>query len=80
MLELTGFLGGSKSLSSLLVLGETSSGGLGALGSEILGGVLLLLPLGLGSGSSLLVDDGKSLGNSLSDDLKKKLVKRYVHH
>ena len=61
------------------MLGESSSGSLGASGSEILGSVLLVLPLGSGLLSSLLVDHGESLGDGLSNNLNKS-VKRYVHH
>ena len=80
MLVLTESLLGSKSLGLLLGLGKTGSAGLGALSAEILGGVLLLLPFLFSGGSPLLIEDGESLGNSLSDNLKKELVKRYVHH
>merc|ERR1712048_16271 len=67
-LELTRLLGGSQSHGFLLVLGETSSAGLGSLASEILGGVLLLLPLASGGSSPLHVDNGEGLGDSLTDN------------
>lgn len=51
------------------MLGETGSGGLGTLVSNISWGILLVLPGILGEGSSLLVNDGQDLGNSLSDNL-----------
>ena len=51
------------------MLGQTGSSGLGGLGSEILWGELLLLPLVLGGTSSLLGQDGKDLGDSLSNNL-----------
>ncbi len=53
------------------MLGQTSAGGLGALGTEVSGGELLVLPGGLGGISPLLVDHGKSLGNGLSNNLNK---------
>ena len=79
-LEVSGLLGSLEGEGLLLVSGETSSGSLGALSLKVLGSVLLVLPGSLGGISSLLVDDGKSLGNSLSNNLKKVSVKRYVHH
>ena len=51
------------------MLGESSSLGLGGLGSEVLWSVLLVLELVLGSASSLLVQDGEHLGDGLSDNL-----------
>ena len=69
-LEVGGSLGGSESLEGSLVLVEASSGGLGGvLPSEVSWGVLLALELSLGGLSSLLVDDGESLGNGLSNNL-----------
>ena len=67
--EVGGFLLGFHGFDQLLVLGESGSRGLSSLGSEILWSVLLVLPHGFGGGSSLLVHDGKELGNVLSDDL-----------
>ena len=68
--EVGGLLLGSDGLDFLLVLGETGSGGLGALGSKILWSVLLGLPGVLGGGSSLLVHHGQELGDVLSNNLK----------
>ena len=70
--EVGGFLGSSGGLNVLLELGETGSLGLGGLGSEILWGELLLLPLILGGTSSLLGQNGEDLGDGLSDNLYKK--------
>ena len=67
--EVGGSLGSSGGLESSLGLGESSSGSLGSLGSEVLWGELLLLPLVLGGSSSLLVQDGEDLGDSLSNNL-----------
>ena len=69
MSEVTSFLGGPDGLEGLLVLGEAGSGSLGTLSSEILWGVLLLFPLILGSRSLLLVQNGESLSDGLSDNL-----------
>ena len=68
-LEVGGFLGSFEGLEASLMLGETGSGGLGTLVSKISWGILLVLPGILGDGSSLLVNDGQDLGNSLSDNL-----------
>ena len=51
------------------MLGEASSAVLGALVSEVLGGVLLVLPYVLGSASRLLVEDGEDFGDALSNSL-----------
>ena len=69
-LEVGGLLGNSEGGGSLLVLGETSAGGLSALGAEVHGGVSLLLEGLSGDSSSLLVDDGEVAGDGLSDNLK----------
>ena len=69
LLEVGGSLGGSSSHKLSLMLGESSSVGLGALVSEIAWSVLGLLVLLLSLISLLLVDDGKNLGNGLSDNL-----------
>jgi len=70
LLEVGGSLGGSESLDGSLVLVKTSSGSLGGgLPSEIEWSVLLLGVEFLGSGSSVLVDDGQALGNGLSGNL-----------
>ena len=79
-LEVAGLLGGAESLKGFLVLGQSASAGFGSLVSQVLGSVLLALPLALGSGSPLLVEDGEDLGNAFSHDLKIKesvSVKRY---
>lgn len=68
-LEVAGLLGTTDGLEGLLVLGKSASAGLGSLVSEVLGSVLLLLPLTLGSGSPLLVEDGQDFGDAFSDDL-----------
>ena len=67
--EVSSFLGSSVGLESSLVLGKGSSGCLTALSSKIFWGELLLLPLILGGGSSLLVNNGEDLGNGLSNNL-----------
>ena len=68
-LEVVSLLLTTDGLESLLVLGEAESAGLGALVSEILWSVLLSLPLGLLSISSLLVEDGEHFGDALSNNL-----------
>ena len=72
-LEVSSLLGSLDGSELLLFLGESSSGSLGSLGSEVLGSVLLVLPGVLGSGSSLLVEDSENSGNGLSDNLKYKM-------
>ena len=57
MSEVTSFLGSPRGLDLLLMLGETASGSLGTLSSEILWGVLPLFPEFLGVSSLLLVQD-----------------------
>ena len=69
MSEVTSSLGSPGGLEGLLMLGETGSGGLGTLSSEILWGVLLLFPLLLGGRSLLLVQNGESLSDGLSNNL-----------
>lgn len=68
-LEVVVLLLGADSHELALVLGEAESAGLGALVSEILWSVLLSLPLGLLSISSLLVEDGEHFGDALSNNL-----------
>ena len=81
-LEVAGLLGAADSLEGLLVLGQSASAGFGSLVSQVLGSVLLALPLALGSGSPLLVEDGEDLGNAFSHDLKNKreCVSQEVFH
>ena len=66
--EVTSFLGSSSGLDLFLELGHAESGSFGTLGSEIEWGILLLFPEFFGSRSLLLVKDGKSLGDGLSND------------
>ena len=54
------------------MLAQATSAGLASLVSEVLGAVLLRLPLALGRGSPLLVEDGEDLGDALSHNLKNK--------
>ena len=54
------------------MLGESKSASLGSLISEIFWSVLLALPLGLLSISSLLVEDGENFGDALSNNLNLK--------
>ena len=58
-------LSGSKSVSVWV----NSSGGLGKLESKISWSIFLVLVLSLSSISSLFVQDGEDLGNSLSNNL-----------
>ena len=60
-----GLSGGDKAFG---VLGEVLSEGLGSLSSKISWGIFFVFVLGLGSVSSLLVKDGKNLGDSFSNN------------
>ena len=69
-LEVAGSLGNSEALEVLLVLGQSSSGGLGGvLPSQVEGGSLALLVLLLGGVSALFVDHGQHSGDGLSSNL-----------
>ena len=69
-LEVGSLLGSSDGLELGLGKRESSSSSLGSLGSEVFGGVLLSLPLGLGLSSSLLVENSENSGDGLSNNLK----------